>query len=170
MQNEHDANFHILHPIDRWICHAKRIDVHPSNISWHLIKYVLLAEIFKFPISARMYHGQRVATSVFYGANQFVSQIGPRGRSATLLDMVIQLWKICSELSSDGINSACWMRSDGKFSWESRQRAFRHQGCLGNGHYGCDDVYGKVDLFAARRGNIKNGWLVSFDCCVFINF
>ena len=52
MQNEHDANFHILHPIDNGIRHAKRIDVHPSNICWHL----LLAEIFNSLISVGTYH------------------------------------------------------------------------------------------------------------------
>ena len=42
MQNGHNANVHTLHPIDNEICHAKLIELHPSNLSWHL----LLAKIF----------------------------------------------------------------------------------------------------------------------------
>ena len=42
MKNGHDVNFHILHPIDDGICHAKLIDVHLSNISCHQ----LLVEMF----------------------------------------------------------------------------------------------------------------------------
>ena len=33
VQNGHDANVHTLHPTDNGICHAKLIEVHPSNIS-----------------------------------------------------------------------------------------------------------------------------------------
>ena len=55
IQNEHDANAHILDPTDNEIRHAKLIEVHPSNISWHL----LLAEIFNSQISDGMYHSQR---------------------------------------------------------------------------------------------------------------
>ena len=51
-------------------CHAKLIEVHPSNISLHL----LLAEIFNFSIFAGTYHGQRVATLVLCGANQLEPQ------------------------------------------------------------------------------------------------
>ena len=79
MQNGHDTNFHILHPTDNGICHAKLIEVHPSNIFWG----PLLAEIFNCPISAGTYYGQRVATSVLCDANWF--EIGPLGRYATLL-------------------------------------------------------------------------------------
>ena len=60
MQNGHDVNVLTLHPTDNGICHAKLIEVHPSNIS----SYPLLAEIFNSLISAGTYHGQRVATSV----------------------------------------------------------------------------------------------------------
>ena len=60
IQNEHDANAHILHLTDNEIHRAKLIEVHPSNISWHL----LLAEIFNSPIYARTYHDQRVATYI----------------------------------------------------------------------------------------------------------
>ena len=60
MQNGHDTNFHILHPIDNVICRAKLIEVHHSNISLHLS----LTEIFNSQISAGTYHAQRVTTSV----------------------------------------------------------------------------------------------------------
>ena len=57
MQNGHDANIHILHPADNGTCHTKLIEVHPSNISWHL----LLAMIFNSSNSSGTYHCQRVA-------------------------------------------------------------------------------------------------------------
>ena len=68
MQNGHDTNFHILNPTDNGICRAKLIEVHPSNISWHL----LLANILNSQTSAGTYHGQRVARLVLCGANHFV--------------------------------------------------------------------------------------------------
>ena len=92
MQNGHDVNVHTLHPTDNGIRHSKLIEVHPSNISWHL----LIAEIFNSSISAGTYHGQRVATSVFCGANQLESQIGPWGRYATLLKRSI--WYIVKNI------------------------------------------------------------------------
>ena len=39
MQNEHDVNVYTLHPIDNGIRHASLVEVHPSNISWHLLMY-----------------------------------------------------------------------------------------------------------------------------------
>ena len=50
MQNGHDANHHILYPIDNEIYHAKLIE--------------LFAQMFNSQTSARTYHGQCVATSV----------------------------------------------------------------------------------------------------------
>ena len=67
MQNRRDMNFYILHPLDRWIRHAKLIEVHISHSTLQL----LLAEIFNSPISAGTYHGQRVATSVFIVSSSF---------------------------------------------------------------------------------------------------
>ena len=84
MQNRHDANVHALNPIHNGICQAKLTEVHPSNIIWHL----LLAEIFNSPISAGTYHGQRVATLVWCGANQLEPQIGLRGCYVTLYKTV----------------------------------------------------------------------------------
>ena len=80
MQNGHDAKVHTLNPTNNGICQVKLTEVHPSSISWH----PLLTEIFNSLISARTYHGQRVATSVLCGAYQFESQIWPWGRYATL--------------------------------------------------------------------------------------
>ena len=47
-------------PSDRWICHAKLVEIHPSNMSWNL----LLTNIFNSPISAGMYHDHHIATSM----------------------------------------------------------------------------------------------------------
>ena len=69
MKNWHDMNFHILHPTGDGIHFAKLVEIHPSNISSHL----LLAEIISSQISARTCHGQRVATMMLWGANQFAS-------------------------------------------------------------------------------------------------
>ena len=60
MQNGHDASVHILHPTDNGICHAKLIEVHPSNI----LSDLKVAKIFNSPISAGTYHGQRIAILV----------------------------------------------------------------------------------------------------------
>ena len=51
-QNRHDAKVHTLNPTDNGIRQAKLTEVHPSNISWHL----LLAKIFNSPISAGTHH------------------------------------------------------------------------------------------------------------------
>ena len=81
MQNVHDTDFHILHPTDNGIIsHAKLMQVHPSNVFWHL----LLAEIFNSQISAGTYQGQHVATLVWRVANRCAPYIGRRGRDATL--------------------------------------------------------------------------------------
>ena len=80
MQNGHDVKVHTLNPTDNGILQAKLTEVHPSDISWH----PLLAEIFNSPISAGMYHVQRVAILVLCDANQFKLQIRPWSRYATL--------------------------------------------------------------------------------------
>ena len=49
-----------LQPLGNEICHAKLIEVYPSNISCNL----LAAKIFNFPAFVEIYYGQRVVTSV----------------------------------------------------------------------------------------------------------
>ena len=49
-------------PFDRWIRHATMIQTCQPSISWS----PLPAEIFNSAISAGMYHGQRVSTSVLW--------------------------------------------------------------------------------------------------------
>ena len=83
-QNKWEEVIESLQPLDNGICHAKLIEVHSSNMSWHL----LLAKIFNSLISAGTYYGQHVTTFVSCDANQLVSQIGTRGRYATILNMV----------------------------------------------------------------------------------
>ena len=59
-----------LQPLGNWVCHAKLIEVHPSNISWNLLP----GKIFNSQISVAMYHGQRVTTLVLCGANRLKPQ------------------------------------------------------------------------------------------------
>ena len=61
IKNGHDTNFHILHPTNNEICHAKLIEV---ILQTSPEIYILLSKIFNFQIFAGKYHGQRVATSM----------------------------------------------------------------------------------------------------------